>query len=213
MLFISGILGAAISRRYWVVAWTLLSAGGYLLLLCITFWDVSSNRFYIESEYMPLTIIGCTPFVYYVLPRLNSKAMVIVVLMTFCVRVGYICCAAAPFSDRVAIMEHILHRMKEQHITKLIIPEPVPGTDSALIMNWGAPVESMFLSALSGDHPQRTFSFSDEGTLKIFNTTSRDTFLGCWEKRGIAHINQRYFQIDTAATYQVMSYSKLMTGN
>jgi hypothetical protein len=206
----AGWVSAARQKEYLALAWTMVFAGGYLLLICITFWDVNFNRFYIESEYMPLTIICCAPFVFYTLPTLQIKHAMLLMAVIFCIRFAYIQHSSAMFSNRVAIMEQISNKMKERNLTKVIIKEPVPGIDSALVMNWGAPVESIFLSGLRGEIPQRTFLFADEGTIRAFHTSSKDTVLGCWEKRGPASIDNRYFQQDTSSTYTVISYDELM---
>jgi hypothetical protein len=210
LIFIAGIVSLVRERKMLLLTWTVTFAVGYLLLVFITFWDTDANRFYIESEYMPLSIICCTPFVYYLLPKLSRNAAVILLLLVFAIRLVYIVTAAPAFTNRVAIMNGILYKMKEKNLDKAIIPEPLPDVDKALIMNWGAPVESMLLSGINGEKPQRTFMFADEGQLKAFTTASRDTFLGCWEKRPIQHINERYFQFDTTSTYRVISYQELM---
>ena len=210
ILFVAGLVGLLKEKKYFLTLWTVIFALGYLILVCITFWNLDSGRFYIESEYAPLAIIGCAPFVYYVLPKINKRAAVIVVLLVCCIRLGYIYQAAIPFTNRVAIMDNMLNKMKEKNLTKVIIPEPVPGIDSALVMNWGAPVESIFLSKLKGDVPQRTFIFLSPDIIRSVAGIGKDTLLGCWEQRTVKTMNTYYFQADTASGYRVMSYTSLM---
>jgi hypothetical protein len=211
VLSVVGLATLLYERRYLLFGWTIAVTAAYLLLIGITYWDTTaSSRFYIESEYMPLTILCCTPFVFYTLPRFNSKVSAAVVIAIFAVRLLYIYNAAPPFQNRVAIMESVRDQMKQKGLTKVIIPEPVPGTDEALMMNWGAPVESFMISALHGEQPQRTFFFATNDEIKVLQNTGADSFLGCWERRPVSHLNKFYFTLDTASTYRVISFDSLM---
>jgi len=210
VLFISGLIALMMQRKYLLAIITLLSAAGYLLLVCITFRDDNSNVFYIESEYMPMTVICCAAFVYFVLPALRKKTGIMLLLILFIVRAGYIIHAAPAFMNRVAILERINGKMKDKSIAKAIITSLPHEADSTLLMNWGAPVESIFLSKIKGENPQRTFIFLSPDEIQSFNTSSKDTLLGCWEKRPFSRLNSFYFQLDTTETYKVISYTALM---
>jgi hypothetical protein len=146
ILFVAGLAALAWSRKYLLLAFTVVYAVGYLLLVCIVFRDVSPNRFYIESEYMPLTFICCAAFVYYLLPRLNARMGPAIVILIFAVRIGYIYAASGTFTNRVAIIGGMHEKMKEKGLSKVLIPEPVPEISNGLITNWGAPVESIIFS-------------------------------------------------------------------
>ena len=210
LLFVAGIIGLIKERRFLLLALTLLFATGYLLLVCITFWDYPSTGFYIESEYMPLSVICCAPFVYFLLPKLTITRGVAALAFIFCIRLAYILHAAPAFTNRVALLEKINDKMKEKKLAKIIIPLPVQGIDSALILDWGAPAESMFLSGLKHQIPQRTFIFLSPDDMKAFNTASKDTLLGCWIKWPSDQLNSYYFQMDTNSNYRTISYTSLM---
>ena len=209
-LFVSGILCLIWQKKYLLVVLTTCAAAAYLLLICITFPDGNGYDFYMESEYMPLTIICCVPFIYYLLPVLKGKYGLIILGIIFSIRMGYILQAAPAFTARVALLEKINDKLKQKNISKATISYCTPESDSTLIMSWGAPVESIFISQMNGEKPQRTFIFLGSEEQKTFNTISRDTLLGCWEKRGTANINKDYFQIDTNSTYVSISFSELM---
>ena len=209
LLFIAGLAGLFYEKKYLLLIWTLLFACGYLVLTCITFWDVILRE-YLESEYMPLVIICCAPFVYYIIPKMNARLGVGLFVFIYLIRLANIYNAATPYTNRVAIMDKINEKMKEKNFTKVIIPEPVPGIDSALIMNWGAPVESIYTSKLKDESPQRTFIFMPPADIKAADTVAKDTLLGCFEKRPYSKLNSHYFSIDTTTTYKVVNYAILM---
>ncbi len=210
VLFLAGLAGLLLDKKYLLFVWTVLFSAGYLFLTCATYWDFTLRSF-MESEYMPLVIICCAPFVYYVLPKMKPAVGLTVLGLVYLLRLVFIIMAAAPFTNRVELLDSMNEKMKQKNLTKIIITKPLPpGIDSALIWNWGAPVESIFLSALKGERPMRTFIFLSRDDMRFFNTAARDTLLGSWEKRAAANINSRYVAIDTTTSYKVMTYSELM---
>ncbi len=210
LVFFAGLVSLVWQKRFVLFMLTILFAAVYILLVCIAFKDPAAYRFYIESEYMPLSVICCAPFVCYALPRLRMGYAVLVVALIFSVRLVYIYNASPIFTARVALLDNMLNRMDAKSISKVIIAGPARVADSTLIMNWGAPAESMILSRLKGQSPQRTFIFLDAGQLPGAQNTGADTLLGCWEKRSVNAIDRYYFRFDTTTTYRVMSYKDLL---
>ena len=210
IIFIAGIVCLIKDRKYLLLLWTLVFAGGYLALVCITFWDGGSFKFYIESEYMPLSVICSAPFVYFILPKLTKRGAAITIAAVCLIRLVYILGAAPLFINRVKIENSMLDKMKEKNLTKIIIPAPVQGVDSALVVSWAAPVESILLSAIKGDSPQRTFIFANGNDVSNDLKTGKDTLVGCWDLRGPAQVNHHYFTIDTSVSYKVITYNELM---
>ncbi len=206
----TGIIAMLRGKKYLLTVYTIIAVCGYLLLICITYRDVKDWLFYMESEYMPLSIICCVPFVYFVLPQLKQQHAIILLVSIFCIRLGYIQHSSKQFTLRANIIEQINERMKIKGITKAIITNIDEVTNQQLIMNWGAPVESILSSKLNGERPQRTFIFADSAMLKVFNTNSKDTLLSCFEKTPDKGINSRYFIIDTSANYTTLTYSELI---
>ena len=209
-LFLAGLVGMLAEKKYLLFAWTILFVAGYLFLTCATYWNFTLRSF-MESEYMPLVIICTAPFVYYVLPKVKPGAAVTGLGLVYALRLVFIVIAAAPFSNRVVLLDRMNEKMKQKDLTKMVVTLPLPaGIDSALIATWGAPVEGIFLSALKGQVPQRTFVFLSVDEMKTFYTTSTDTLLEGREKTAARNITSRYFAIDTLKPYQVITYDALM---
>ena len=214
LLTIVGLLALLFQRKYILFMVTVFTICGYVALVCITFWE-EAPRWYIESEYMPLVLIGCAPFVYYLLPKIKPTYAMLLLAAVYILRLACIYLAAAPFVYRNYFMERMNVMMYNKEFTKVIITDlPVNGKmplhDYGLLSTWGAPVESLFISALNGEHPQRTFIFMKSEEIKATDTTARNIFLGCFERRNVAQINTHYFELDTTSTYKVMSYGELM---
>ncbi|MCW3123211.1 MAG: hypothetical protein JWQ38_2703 [Flavipsychrobacter sp.] len=210
LIFIAGLIALLKEKKYWLTFITLGAAGAYFILLCITYWDTESRRFYMEIEYMPLTIITSAAFVYFLLPKLTPKISMGIIIAVYLVRLAYMHHAIKPFEERLALVERMNTKMKEKNITKVLLTNPTDDAGKTLIMTWGSPVESILLSKLNGEEPQRTFMFMDQGEMIGFDTTMRNTMAGCWEAWTPVKLNHHYFNIDTTTTYRVMTYSELM---
>ena len=182
----------------------------YVFLVCITFNGAEPGRFYMESEFMPLTIICSAPFVYYLLPVISKRVGNIVMIIIFITQLVTIVGSSQKFTDRVSLLEQMNYNMKQKGLAKIIIPDFDGEYSKKFVQNWGAPVESIIISALNNEHPQRTFIFSDSAQIQKLLNTGRDTFLGCWEKRGVSKINSNYFNIDTTSTYKLVQYQELI---
>jgi len=210
LLFITGIVALLRERKYWLCFLTVSFVLAYFVLCCITFWDNDHMRFYLEIEYMTLSVVMSAPFVYYVLPKINWKSSTILIALIYSIRLLYMHHSATLLADRLALLEQICAKVKDKHLTKVIITNQPVSISNALILTWGAPAESMLYSRLDGESPQRTFIFADAGEIPSANHGGRDTLIGCWEMWYPQKLNSFYFRIDTTTTYQVMDYEQLM---
>jgi hypothetical protein len=211
ILFIAGIVALARQRKYLLLIYFFGFVTAYVVLLSITYPGTTAQyRFYLEFEYMPLAIICVAPFVYYVLPRLNSRQVVMILAIIFSVRLVYIQRSAHFFTDRVTLINSINEKMKQKSLTKIIIPDPGGKTDSIFLMTWATPVESFMLSKLNGEEPQRTFIFADAEQVKSYPNRYKDTLIGCWHYWPSAKLNTQYFRMDTTVPYTLITYPELM---
>jgi len=211
ILFIAGLVALALQRKYLLFIYSFAFVAAYIVLLCITYPGATEGqRFYFEFEYMPLAVICAAPFVYYVLPRLSGGNVAIILSLIFFIRLVYIQRSAHFFTERVALISSINEKMKEKHLTKIIIPDPGGKTDSIFLMTWATPVESFMCSKLSGEEPQRTFIFADAEQVKAYPNKYRDTLIGCWHYWPAAKLNGQYFRMDTTVPYTLITYHELM---
>ena len=209
-IFLSGLIALLIYKKYFIFIITIFASVGYILLICITYHDLDSQRFYIESEYMPLSIITSAPFVFYLLPKINLKYGTIILISIFAIRFIYILHSSTPFTNRIALIKQINEKMKEKKLTKTIIQNENSYIDSFLIDNWALPVESLIYSKLSGDTLQSTFLFYNSNKIDSSTKFGKDTLIGCWELRASKNINKYYFNIDTTTFYLPITYNALM---
>ena len=128
----------------------------------------------------------------------------------FSVRLVYMYQARKPFMNRLAFIENVNRKMKEKRYTKLIVTGLDHGTDNMLMHSWGVQLESIMLSKLDNEMPQRSFLYADTVAAKKYMNTGVDTLIGCWQMLGPGQLNAYYFQIDTTTRYQSTGFSELM---
>src|SRR5690606_824881 len=104
-------------KKYFTLIAMVLFAMGYFVLIGITFPDAYDRnlRFYMESEWVALSIIISTPLVFWVIKY--NKASVLL-LIIFCIRIGYIIGSYDFFHTRYKNLELTLYNLQSNKVNK-----------------------------------------------------------------------------------------------
>ena len=195
-----------------LLAWTIISCIGYLVIMGITYTDFDANFLlcHIELEWGSLAVIIAAPFAFAYLPKLKPSLAIGFLTVIFIVRLAYIGTAYPAFAWRTQFKDDVKAHMKQKGITKLALY-----ADSAIarkfMIDWTVPYETILSSALDGDHPQLTFTFVYPGDKDMINRLKdRKSFNALWEMRPYTALNKEYFSIDTTTPYSVMTYAELL---
>lgn len=208
-LLFAGLLGLGLAnlifQRKWILLlWVVGNILGFILLLSLTY--PTFDQFYIESEWMSIAIIGIAPLIYYGLPRCNFKlAFVAGTLMVMASGV-MIFLKHQSFTDRIVAMNTTLDNMRKRGIYKAALPAEDEVFKKELILYWGAPVESMMLSALAGEHPQRSFVYEVPEKMQEVLSLRKDEMRAAFSIRPAAKLNPKYFVMDTTTAYQLLQF-------
>lgn len=207
LLFFAGIWSTFKNKHYRLTILSIGYALGYFSLLCLTYPDAFGRNtlFYMESEWMALSIIAGAVFVFKISPLLKTQYVNLILIAVFSVRVAYMLFAAPLFEHRLNATEKVLAAMKHQKINKALVIKD-ENTDNDFVMDWGAPVESLFLSAMEEDQPQLTFKIMPGQDIK---PTTADTFESCFNRVAYAALNEQYFKIDTTQVYKIIRYEAI----
>jgi hypothetical protein len=208
ILMVWGIASAIKEKRFLLAA---LSGGGslmYFLLICITFKHYEA--FYTESELMPLIIIATTPFIYISLPKLRYNMEIALLVMIFLIRFVYIGYSSQVFSSRLAVLERILTKMEQQGISKLVLVKQGEAIDQRLMLDWGTPIESLHLSALKGDQPQKSFAVVQADKLSELTAADHKTFIASFGTMPSGKLNSHYYLVDTVQAYHIADLNIFM---
>jgi hypothetical protein len=77
-------------------------------------------------------------------------------------------------------------------------------------MTWGAPFESILLSASAGVSTTSTFIIMQPSQPHIRYLTERNLFFTCFENYDVAKLNHYYFHLDTTIRYTTMDLEEVM---
>ena len=192
ILSLIGIIYLLYKRAFYFAASTLFFGWMTLSLILITYPDAfdRSLRFYMESEWMPLTLILAAPFVYQILPKLNTRWTFILLVLVFASRLPYFVDAHHFFKERYDNLELLVQR---EGPPNQLLPMTYTASTQFFIMPWGLPVETIMLSKMKGQKPQRTVKIVEPGFLDTIDT-KRFYYTGfkADEKSGL---NAQYFEL------------------
>lgn len=203
-----GIAATLLLRKPLILLWMLLSMLAYFILVCLMY-PVCDLKFYIESEWMSMTILALIPFVCFVLPRMNLMLTGLIVLAFFTMRLIQIGNSSEKFEKRITEIGRITTELQERNIPKAMIErhqnDPIHNT---LMMSWGLPYETLILSSIDGKHKPVTalLLFEDEIKGKLARITEKDFVSPFWEQ-SYKKLNAHYFRIDTIRPYMVLNDS------
>jgi hypothetical protein len=210
LLLITGLAFALKKKSYFLAALTLAYSVGYFSLVCLTYPDAFGRGmlFYMESEWMALSIIASGLFVFKILPQLKRGYVPITLGLIFIVRIIYMLSASQIFHDRLDALNQTVSALQKRNIHKAIVIKNSE-TDKDFLMDWGTPVESLFYSSIKGG-PQVTFKIMEE---KDIQPIAVDSFYSCFNIGSYRQLNSYYFNVDTTQSYQVVHYDELRKGN
>lgn len=210
IIFIAGVYALVKQKKYKLLWFTILSALAFYIFMGLTYGEEMLDRnvvFYMESEWMTLSIIIAAPFIFYFLPSLKSGFAMAALVVIIVSRFVYIGTAAQKFTSRIHFINSALTEMKQRHITKAIVVEN--GTlKGKVFSDWALPMESLMLSALNGDDPHLTFVAVPAEKLPAIANTAKNDMINCFLVSS-NDLNTRYFKPDTTQGYTILKYEEL----
>ncbi|MBA3828159.1 MAG: hypothetical protein H0X33_04415 [Taibaiella sp.] len=210
VIFITGLAAMLHQRRYIAFIATTFFAIALFIFICLTYSSASYDRhdlFYMEGEWMSLTIIIAAPFVFYFLPSIRSSYAAIFLSLIFITRFVYIIQASPVFTQRLETLTQAIDKMNALGLTKAVVIKDDRLTDKVL-MDWGLPVETMMLSAINHKRPNCTLvqiGTTDTVTRLPHNNTGMIECFGPLKIR----LNTVYFHFDSSTSYHILKYDDL----
>ncbi|MBL7712452.1 MAG: hypothetical protein JNL13_08315 [Chitinophagaceae bacterium] len=206
-LFAAGLAYLLSRKKYRLAAWTLLSVLAYLVCVSIVY-PASGYRYYLESEWMAVSLFALLPFCRFVLPQLNLRFAGILLLTFFSLRTLQILESRERFSNRFKAVARIARSLQQEHVPKAIIRQY--GEDSALrntlMLSWGLPCETLLLSAMEQkDRPVTALlSFTPQFTRQKLEGSETRDFINPFWNQWYTELNRDYFRFDTTKPYIVL---------
>lgn len=122
----------------------------------------------------------------------------------------YIIASLPMFTSRVQLNEQIVSQMRKKGITKLAIYR-TEQLRSVNILDWAIPFESLLISQVAGDKPQRTFILINKDNKEFIERSQNEkTIENTWGSMNYNEFDHKYFEFDTTRGYHIMTYEELM---
>jgi len=207
LVAIAGLATLVKQGKWLLLIWTVLAAAAFILLMSLTYIGAYDRhvQFYMESEWMTLSIIMATPFVFNFLPLLRPNKAVWLLFSIFLVRFIYISMAAPAFTERVSFVEQGLQQMRKRGLTKVVLVKENSEIEDKLLMDWGLPDESLMASVMDGDRPALTYTQMPADQLAKGVPKDTKTMIASFQLISDG-LNTTYFPIDTLRPYTILSY-------
>ena len=193
-------------KKYWLKA---ILVGGfcfaYLMLLHIASPE-SNYRFYVEVNYMALSIFVMVPFLFDIAPQLRTRNLFLLFTSIVLLRLATIAWHHQPYTARIEWIRQALEQGTEQQpaATRFYLPASKVPMDT-LLMPWGIPYESLLISTYDGHRPRRTL-FVHQNMDQFRDTLQIDTtFVTEFKVYSLKELNFTYFPLDTNAYRKVIS--------
>lgn len=207
VFFLIGIIIMLLQKRYLSLLWTVLFTTAYILCIGIIY-PTCDNLFYIESEWMPICIMGIWAVCFWGLKQFYPSMASLLLFLVLGIQIIQIHNSAPKFTKRINCIQSIINQPKIQAAQKVLIG-PLPENDSlrkTLLMSWGLPIETLIYSSI--ETPQHIVSVRivDSNELKQL-TPLPNMFINPFYNEKYDRLNAAYFKLDSKTPYLICDSS------
>ena len=174
--------------------------GGYLLLINVSYPGKQVADFYMENLYLPLAIFIALPFVFDIIPVLESKKIalpvLVIILLTGCIRIFL---AHTPYSNRLTWERNLVNEYRDKKIVIATAKTPI----DTVIMAWGTPYEIWMLSTIENGRTASVIVYDSAHQINDAAQYNKQ-LLTTWGAIPYDSLPKRYFKLeDTISTYTI----------
>lgn len=207
VLFGIGIMIA--QKRFVQLVWTLVFMLAYCLCIAVIYPDCK-DLFYIESEWMPISIMGVWAISFWGLKQLNTSIATLLLILIFGIQIIRINSSAVKFTKRITCIRSIINEPKIKQAQKVLIG-PLTDNDSlrkTLLMSWGLPIETLIYSSLERPNQAVSVRIVDSNELKKLTAAPMPKrFINPFYTERYKELNYHYFKLDSNTSYIVLDSS------
>ncbi|HMG14638.1 MAG TPA: hypothetical protein VK590_04275 [Saprospiraceae bacterium] len=208
ILLIPAILGIVIYyiiKRSWKkLNWTIFCFFGYLLLVNITCNKIMP-LFHIESFYLPLAGILSIPLALDVLPSLNKKILISVMLIFVFYKLIQLNNTYKIVHKRLEIITNILHKTNKVEHKKILFASSQLPMDS-LIITWPISYEVLMLSIMENkQNPRNVLVLDDPHSRDSLLTKPLKEFAGTFKSIPYSKFPINYFSFKDTSSFVLWS--------
>lgn len=186
----------AYRKMWWKLALVWLTCFGYLMLLHIGA-PQSTYRFYVEVNYMALSIFVGVPFLFDIAPLLRERSLLLLFGGLLLLRLGTIAAHHKPFQARWQWIARTLAEQEEGRDRFYLTEKEAPM--DTLLMSWGLPYESLIISAAGqGGTGLKTLLIHPDMQPFEADLQSDTVFITPFKTYSMEELNTAYFPLGRA---------------
>ncbi len=158
-----------LQKKRWLLSFT-MSAVSLIYLIVVLAFNPAADRFYIQNMFMPLAFMVALPFLFYFINQLKPKTGLLILVLVFSIRIGFIYSAHHQFTNRVNWYSAKIQQLRNGHDKFYFIPASTVPMDT-LLMTWAAPFETLLLSSLNSPDSTLVIKIEDDNA-EVKNDTA-----------------------------------------
>ncbi|TVR75838.1 MAG: hypothetical protein EA412_14760 [Chitinophagaceae bacterium] len=195
------------NKNYLKLSLVALFSAGYLFLINISY-ESGANDFYLENFYLLLTVFVALPFVFDILPKLQSRWIVTMIVLAITLS-GTIRMYQSHgiYSDRLDWLRNVVEKTDKLQKDKLIIKlEGIPM--DTLLMTWGSSYEFWLLSTMERGYSSSIIIEEEKGEFDwaLYENKSMITKWGAYEYNSL---REDYFIFNDTSNYKKVYFDKI----
>ena len=189
-------------RKAWLKLALVVSFSiGFICIVNATYYN-GAQQYYIENQYLVLSIFVLLPLIYDVLPELRLKqwsvSIVPIIILMGLVRIGY---SHGIYTERLDWMRQFMTSTASEGPKKLVVASSKVPT-STLLMTWGSHYEFWLLSTIE-QGITRSITIEEKSGEYDWTMNNSHAFVTRWGVFNYTELNKKYFILnDTVAVYQ-----------
>jgi hypothetical protein len=190
-------------KQYKKLLLTIFFSFGYLFVVNISYPN-GANQFYIETQYLLLTVFVLLPFSFDVFPKIKSvhKYTAVSFMLLFClIRINH---SHKIFTQRIQWERNILAKTETLPNKKVIIitDEKINET---LLMTWASSFEFWLLSTIE-NNSSRSIIIVDNDKELTWQKDHNKSFITKWEVTPYDKLDKKYFIFNDDSYYCYYEY-------
>ena len=165
----------AMSKNYRKLVLFLGFGISYILLVLVSFFD-SKFWFYVESQFIPLSVIFILPLIFDIIPTFKREKLTMITICGLIVyKLLYITYASKIYSNRLKYLNELLEYTYKFDNTKFMVDND-DIQQNTLLMHWGCGYETLYISLLKSPDSTRTIVIYDEPNQELWRTGEKKSF-------------------------------------
>lgn len=181
------------NRFYGKLVWVFAFSIAYLLLVNVSFPDLEKST-YLQNLHLPLGFMVALPLAHEVLPNIKPPLWLAAISLLFVFRLGMIWQSHPFYTNRIAAIENLLAKSKEQPTNKFFVEDRLLKPE-IFGETWALSYETLLLSSIPSPDSTRTIELQSVVEQYPFLLDSDFVFINRYHGWNGNSLPSRYFNL------------------